>query len=225
MPAQTGRAELSRLSQFTPRLRSLHRICTHNTLKHNPSSYFPSSSFSPFYVLLLIWTPQCFKNAPPLSHTQTQCLLPASPPWPIIRFPSLLFHFHLDLNTTRPPSDHHRETHKYTTSPHPGILQVTGKRLDWWHTFAHPSRPLNMQHTQTHTWAHTVLKSEKQCNIQAAPAITLQLWRWLFFAPSGQSSEPSVLSSQFGPWRKEEGGEWTDRSLCWMSVWKTPCLE
>lgn len=55
VPARTCRAELSELAQFTPRLLSLHRIRTHNTLKHNPSSLFPSSSFfffSPFLCFI-----------------------------------------------------------------------------------------------------------------------------------------------------------------------------
>lgn len=62
--SQLKLAELrhSRLAQFTPQLRSLHRICKHNTLKHKPSSFFSPpplpSSFPPFfYILFLIWTP------------------------------------------------------------------------------------------------------------------------------------------------------------------------
>lgn len=50
-------AALSELAQYTPRLLSLHRIGTENTLQHNPSSPFPSSSaassssvFSPFFM-------------------------------------------------------------------------------------------------------------------------------------------------------------------------------
>lgn len=56
VPARTCRAELSELVKFTPRLLSLHRIRTHNTLKHNPSSLFPSSPssffFSPFLCFI-----------------------------------------------------------------------------------------------------------------------------------------------------------------------------
>lgn len=174
MPAPTCRAEVSELAQFTPRLLSLHRIRTHNTLKHNPSSLFPPpppSSSSLFYALFLIWTPQCFKNACllfslPLSHIHTLfCFRLLPHPLDYFVFSCSPVHFHVDLK--EPPTSHlPTHTHTHTTLAFCGL----------------PGRDLNSDiHTHTphpnfeyiiHTHAH---EPEEQCNIQVTPAKTLQL--------------------------------------------------